>query len=365
LFEVTLYAAAVGFFIQFGGEGIKSYFKNFRPLLWPLGFLAIGLMIGVAVSAAPLQSLGIVKGWFFDPLLLCGFILVFARERKIGPAQIVWPLAISTLPISALAIYQALFHVGVTVDGRSPAWFASPNYLALYLVPILLLTTWLFVSNKKPHRAAAAITFGLGIIAVGLSYSYGGWIALAAGLIVLALTRWPRFVGRVLAGAFVLAAAAFVSQLNNPRFVGMLNLANRSSASVRLQVWATDLLMIKEHWLTGIGIGQYSVRYLSFASRIFSPPLETAILQAHNFYLQFAIDLGIFGWLFLIALGVVIVRYLRKAQIPGAVLAAGTAILAHGLIDAAYWKNDLSVVFWVIVALILLGYNQAAINSHS
>ena len=33
-------------------------------------------------------------------------------------------------------------------------------------------------------------------------------------------------------------------------------------------------------------------------------------------------------------------------------------ILAHGLVDTTYWKNDLSVVFWIIIGLMVVVKND-------
>ena len=35
-------------------------------------------------------------------------------------------------------------------------------------------------------------------------------------------------------------------------------------------------------------------------------------------------------------------------------MAALSAILIHGLVDTPYFKNDLSIIFWVLIALLII-----------
>jgi O-antigen ligase len=39
-----------------------------------------------------------------------------------------------------------------------------------------------------------------------------------------------------------------------------------------------------------------------------------------------------------------------KNLIWGGAFMAMVAILAHGLFDSTYWKNDLSAIFWIVLA---------------
>jgi putative inorganic carbon (hco3(-)) transporter len=359
VFEIVVLLVAIVYLIRDPKLGVKKLLAAYRQISVPLAILAIGLIAGVAMSADPLASLGIVKGWFIVPLLIYGLTVAeFRYSRQIS--DIVWPLVLSTVPISLAAIYQLITGTGVTTDGRVSVWFASPNYLALYLVPIILLGLGLFSHANRRERFWIGLILLSAIIAVGLSFSYGGWMALIVSLVVLSIGLWPAKSLWSLLTAAVVSVGALLTQLNNPRFVQMLDLASRSSASVRLQVWATDLLMIKENWIAGIGLGQYSDRYLSFAERLFFPPIETAMLHGHNLFLQFAIELGAAGWAFLVILSIQVVHWARvgfNSWTPYLV-AAAAAILAHGLVDTAYWKNDLSLLFWVVIALFAVGYNR-------
>lgn len=358
-FEIGIAAALLGYL---AGQPIlrsQRILASLKPLAGPLVLVGIGLIVGTVVSADLRASLGILKGWFVVPLILYGLIVTLVTPATIR--QLVWALLLSTLPLAAVALGQALIQDFVTVDGRASAWFTSANYLSMYLVPISLLGSSLIVSEKSPLKWGAYAALALNLAAVYFSYSYSGWFGAAAGLITLAVyglkMAWPKLIGSLAA----ITILAVLSQLPNPRFIQMLDLSRRSSASVRLQVWATDLLMIKERWLAGIGLGQYETRYLSFADRIFHPPIETSMLHGHNLFLHTWINLGLVG---LVGFGWLIVRFfqlLKAAVLPekAFLVSAFAAILAHGLLDTTYWKNDLAAVFWVILGLVVVGYNSS------
>lgn len=351
LVEIILWGTAVGWLVRQPVVNLRALISSYRPLRWQLVLLAVGLVVGVAVSGDLRLSLGIVKGWFIDPILLYGLILVLLDRRSIN--LLVPLLLLSTLPISIMAIGQALTGHFITIDHRASAWFISANYLSLYLVPILLLgTSMLFDPGYRRPAPFYWIVSIPGLIALYFSYSYGGWLAMVAGGLVIGIWqfrhRWQFWVG---SAAVALLAAA--TQITNERITRMFNFKLQSSASVRLQVWAADWLMVKEHWLTGIGLGRYPARYPEFVTRLFPTPLEPAMLHAHNVYLQFIINLGFIGLVAFGSLVVTFFRWVRHCQSHWAtpLTAAMTALLVHGLVDTPYWKNDLSLVFWILLAI--------------
>ena len=56
-----------------------------------------------------------------------------------------------------------------------------------------------------------------------------------------------------------------------------------------------------------------------------------------------------FVWLLVLA-------FRQKDTLP--VQAALVALIIHGLVDTPYFKNDLSVLFWVLIVLTMLGSSK-------
>jgi len=349
--EMILLGTSVGWLAYSPAIRLKELIKTYTPITIPLILLLAGLIIGTLTSSDLRLSLGIVKGWFIDPIILYGMVVAIFQSKN--SPSLLSALILSTLPLSIYALIQAITGDFITVDNRASAWFGSANYLSLYLVPILLLSTyWLFEKTTLSQRIWFWVSFSLGVLAVYFSFSYGGWLALVAGMLVLGIYHF-RHQWKFWASGGVLLALAVATQATSERVARMINLATQSSASVRLQVWATDWLMAQKNWLTGIGLGQYPLHYPEVVSKLYSHPLESEMLHAHNLYFQFLLNLGVVGLTGFVWLVVKGFRFIRNTSLSWAVpiSAAMVAILTHGLVDTPYWKNDLSALFWVILAL--------------
>lgn len=331
-----------------------------KPLLlyWqPLLLIGIGLLIGTLVSADPLVSLGIIKGWFIDPLLL--FILITNSQHQRYPEvefnYVIFGLWFSGVVLAIAALYQVISGNFITVDQRASAWFGSANYLSLYLVPIMLLVLGWWQDIKKGYaRWIIYAGWLIMLVALYFTFSYAGWMALLLGILVFWWLTSPSL--KLVLIGLIGVAISVASQWQSPKFQHLWDLAGRSSSHVRLQVWQTALLMIKENWLTGIGLGLFEKRYLEFANRLFHPPLEPVVLHAHNIWLQFWLNTGLLGlggfvWLLMMWFRQIWGGVKAKDFRLVAVFSAMVALLAHGMVDVAYWKNDLSALFWIIVAL--------------
>jgi len=355
--EVSVYILALIFAVR-NCRKLWSFIKQaLQPIWLPLVLLLIGLVIGIIVTPDTRLALGIFKGWFIDPVILYVLVVSLIDWRKIQ--HYIFALVLSILPIGAMALWQVFTNNFITVDGRASAWFVSGNYLSMYLVPIMLLSLILITGKYQVYKWIASVVLIISLMALFFSYSYGGWVALIAGLIVLgilySIKSWKLWIGGV-----VVLIVAVLTQFENEKFVRMLDWGEKSSLSVRFQVWQTSLLMIKENWLTGIGLGQFRDQYLDFASRLFAPPLELAILHAHNLYFQFWINTGIVGLVGLVWLVVRFFTWFKNNFNLQATILLSTmvAILAHGLLDTTYWKNDLSALFWIVIAFAVLKSNH-------
>jgi O-antigen ligase len=357
LLEIFIYSS----WLAWGCANYKTLWQSIRQVYQPIWggllFLGVGLMLGVVASVDIFASLGIVKGWFIGPLLLYFLIIKLVDANKIS--NYITALLLSSLGLSGFAIWQALTQNFITIDGRASAWFTSANYLSLYLVPVLLLGLIVGGDLDKRKKLLTLVAWLVGLGALYFSFSYGGWLTL-----ILAGLAWGfifrRYYWKWLLGGLVVPVALFVSQLGSERFTSMLDISTRSSISVRFQVWQTALLMIRENWETGIGLGQFQANYLKYANRVFESPFETHMLHSHNLFFQFLIETGIFGlfgfiWILIFHIKQLVMRFSGPAGVLAITLGA---MLVHGLVDVSYWKNDLSAIFWLVLALIVVWNRQ-------
>jgi putative inorganic carbon (hco3(-)) transporter len=226
-----------------------------------------------------------------------------------------------------------------------------PNVMAGVLVILLPIPmAWLLFGWKEMRwsmRALALISLGGMGLVLGLSLSRGAWMGLGAVLIMFTLLRWKRgWVLVLLGGAAGMGAAYWVGI---PQVLDALLLnSSLSGLDGRLEIWSRGLKMIQDFPITGIGTGTFGpvadVLYPLYLAEPGSVP------HAHNLFLQIAVDLGIPGlvfWLAILMTNLALAwKLFRAGQVGGdklaALLGAGllcsqTALVVHGLTDAVTW----------------------------
>ena len=101
---------------------------------------------------------------------------------------------------------------------------------------------------------------------------------------------------------------------------------------------------------------------------VFNEPYRTAhwqpleiYLYPHNLVLNFWSEIGLAGLLLFIWiigkyfwLGARNWKTQENRYIVIGFIGAMVAIIAHGLVDAPYFKNDLAVIFWLLIAMMSL-----------
>lgn len=332
----------------------KLKLPNWQPIM----LILVGLILATAVAVDRQAAFGIVKGWFAVPLVYytCLATLFSATERTL----FIKPLLASTVLVAVYAILQwfgligLLAHQGAAAQqyldqGRAIAFFESPNFLAMYLVPLTLLTGGYLFLTKQTRLMWWLI---LPVIAIGLSQSRGGLLAIVAGLAWLAVrsstkpgvSPRPRWVALVAVGLGFLLA--FVRSTDD---------------SQRFYIWHSAWQLISHHWLIGIGPGQFQSYFanLNDGSVLFMNTLPYA-LHPHNIFLNFWLSTGLAGLIGLAWLLVRLFKFATRNRSPLALAATAglVAILVHGLFDSTYFKNDLAIIFWLLVFLVGNQYGE-------
>ena len=148
----------------------------------------------------------------------------------------------------------------------------------------------------------------------------------------------------------------FSTQLQSQRGTDFTEKFERSSLASRMMIWKVALKIGAEHPFFGIGPGNFQTVYLAY--QIHYPPyLEWAVPQPHNIFLAFWLQTGIIGLggfivlLFLWARPLIKGFYINKNPASAGVLGVMFYMLFHGLIDTPYWKNDLAIIFWLVIVI--------------
>lgn len=247
---------------------------------------------------------------------------------------------------------------------RVRAFYGSPNNLALYLERTLAVCLglalfarqhrqrWMMGGLAAMQGAALLLTFSKGALLLGLPTMLATlWLG---GLVVLQQQGRSRRPLWWIAGMAGLAVLALLPFLGAERFQRLLDFS-QGTGFLRLHLWRSAGQMALDHPLLGVGPDNFLYVYRS--SYILPAAWQEPNLNhPHNWLLDWWTRLGLPGLLWAILFfGLIIVRLWRNLrQAPAAalylgLLAATTAALAHGLIDASYALPDLMLV-WVLLA---------------
>lgn len=361
--------------VRFPATQMKKYIRN--PLVGGGLLVLLGVFLSAAQGGFSASELGIMKSWFVLPFF---FVSVYAALFQIKQKNFDLVLAyfFSATIVSIIAMGY-LFLGEVTYDGRLKAFYESPNHLAMYIAPMLVLGWFLarfmiydLRSTKKKIKIQNSKLQGIYII-VGvttfvlyLTQSYGAWIAVFVSILVgeYIFLRKKQAFKRVFMGGAIVFLMVILSQCTHEKWNDLVAFDERSSLSSRAMIWRAALDIGADNWFFGIGPGNFQEKYLEY-QQYYPPYLEWAVPQPHNLYIAFWLQTGLIGFVgFLIIIFTVAAATRPLCSHPTAVGNEKTAILLdiavfcafltiliHGLVDTPYWKNDLSVVFWILVLL--------------
>jgi hypothetical protein len=336
-----------------------------KKSLWLIIFIGVFLAaaaVSVFVSPVTLKAAGVFKAYFLEGALFW-LVLPLVIDSKTKLYRCFWALG-------GLVIYLALFGIYqyFTLDHLPPAWwgpgieprrvvsvFTYPNAVALLIAPILALFSGLWVfRNKLNHPIPSkflALTLVLGIGLLILTFSRGAWIGLVGAIIFLAIfSKYKKVLLAVLVvGALTLFLIPATRQRLLPVFTG-----TDPAGQQRFLLYQGAGKIIAEQPVLGAGLmgfrDWYGALRLSSQDEILNYP--------HNFFLNFWVETGLFGLLAVLAMLtwtlIGMIKIFRSSpQSRGlllAVMAAWLALLLHGQFDAPFFKNDLAILFWFLLA---------------
>ena len=373
-----------------------------KPLFLHLD-LAAGLFCLVSVLSLPL-AINSFKSLLEAAKILSFLGLYFAVSRSISRTHlraIVYGFAIVTGLVSVVGIaqYLRLGFMWIPSGGYPSATFLFRNSAAMYLVGVLPLVIIPFVQAKGfvPSLAWGMVA-SLPTLFVIYTRTRGAWVglmgaAILVGSLVAYLVRkrnLPLLQGvssgfdwkNILAGACCVAmtlSAAQISPINKELQYKSsiadtaLSVISQEEArgSNRVVVWEQTLDMIRDHWVMGVGLGNWELLYPSYTKGERIRP-GWVHLRPHNDLLWIASELGLIGlgvflWLLLKALRTL--RDLVTREKEGfcgllliAIAASLLAISGHSLFSFPKERIPPSLLFWgqlgVIAALVSLKQNE-------
>ncbi len=216
--------------------------------------------------------------------------------------------------ISGYAAYQYLTRTyqvwafASPYPGRGSGTYISPNDLAGLLEMLLpLAVASVLVGRIKPLVRALLLYAGIGMI-IGLiaTFSRGGWVATAVGLLTLLLVlschrkhRLPALVvliilvagGTIFVTKYLATAPSYAQRIKTPdTFV-------QADWQMRRDIWGAALQMWQDHFWWGVGPAHYDYRFREYRPESMQMRPE----WVHNDYLNLLTDWGTVGGVIVLA----------------------------------------------------------------
>ena len=307
------------------------------------------------------KAVGIFKGWILSPIAYFYLVRYFFKEKPSLMETALNALLASGVLLSLYALYQVFTGDYLTSDFRASGPFESANYLALYLGPILIYSVHsIFGAKNKAEKIVMIFSALICAAALFFTKSYASWVAVFASAAVsffLFLRKQSKPVRTVSAAVILLLFGVLLfSQIDTAKFSQFLDISNRSSSSVRIQVYKIAWELIREHPVFGIGLGQFEQVYQVTAVRILNnAPFEWVMIHPHNLYLALWLNTGLLGLVSMLYLVWQSLKWIfekdsKKRPIVAMML---IVILVHGFFDTPLFKNDLAFEFWLLLAMLV------------
>ncbi|EKE11565.1 MAG: O-antigen polymerase [uncultured bacterium] len=341
VFEILAIVSISLFFIRVVGSKIKL--EGSKTYLMPIIMVLAGLLISALYNDAHQSGFGIIKSWFIIPIVFSWISLQLSEDRK----DILKAMHGSAFLVACLSLLY--FIAGeTTFDGRLQAFYNSPNFLAMFLAPSIMIGVFLLKENKKIY----SMTLSVMLVSLYLTQSYASWIAVFIAMILLLFLKKDLLKRNFILILMLIFILFFSLQKGTDKLNRFTNMEERSSAASRMMIWSSAMKIGLDNPAIGIGPGNFQNKYLEY-QKYFPPYLEWAVPQPHNLFLAFWLQagvLGIVGFLWILFLWFrKFIQKNEKQKEDYICLGIIIYIMVHGLFDTTYFKNDLAIIFWLII----------------
>lgn len=248
-----------------------------------IGFLTVTTLVGILALAMRVTPSFVITDADYDAV---GVLTDGAEEDRVG--NVASTQGLTTHPgfyvcslLIALPLYLYFYQTT-----QSLAWrvvLALSGYLALLN---LFLT----------HRRAGVLTLGLLVL-----------ILLKKRLVVIS-PAIPLTVAALALSSLLILPASFWERVFS---FAAYDPSASNNVGARLDMWEGALMLIRDHWLLGVGMGNHSeLRNYNDLSRILTES------GAHNGYLQMLVELGVVGTMVFLPILWMLWKNLSRAEQP-------------------------------------------------
>ena len=282
---------------------------------------------------------------------------------------------------------------------RAYSYLGNPNLLGAYLLPAIALSfAAIFVWKGWGPKALAVTMLLVNSACLRYTDSRGAWIGCVVMIVLFTILMWywwspgmPRF-WRTWALPLGLGSFAFaiilglllVEPLRN-RVTSIFVGRGDSSNNFRINVWTAVIQMIRDRPILGIGPGNVAFNKVY---PLYMRPRYSA-LSAYSVLLEITVESGFIGlmtflWLLTVTFnqGFVELKSLRDGQAMESIsqgevvnqnspisnlkssegfwlmaaIATLAGMMAHGFVDTVWYRPEVNMLWWLMVAIIASYY---------
>lgn len=324
-------------------------------------------------------------------LFLCYFSIriLCSSTRLIYIFNIVGEAVIITLFFSLIiAVAQKNGLISSAYEGEITGLFFNPGPFAIHLAALVSFSFPLLIFHLQKRNyflvfvLVTFITISLYFIVSSMSRS--AWIGIfAAGITTLFFFMHWRFNSReyrLYKSLWIVIAVSVC--LCVPVAIKAYSL-KKDSADGRLLIWNASMLMGKEHMLAGVGIDKFTANYIVYQAKVLALPENKRIgfsefagdvRYAFNDFLQIFAEKGLVGVVVFLSILLLLIiklgslwrqqRALNHNQlIVMSIVASILCILTSGFTSYPMQIIPISVLFWVMIALLVSVLSNTSVNS--
>lgn len=351
---------------------------NKIPRAWQFILLAWLFVSAVAVLVNfSFSSIGLWRAYWLEPMMVF-LIFVYNIKTKEDVYFLLKAFGVLISGLFVISIFQYFSEWNLPDAYNYPnqkrltAVYSYPNALALISAPIAGLYFALWAEQKKELKNIFFfLIFIFGLALSFLAFSEGAIVAIIFSVLIYLLFAKKTkkyatpviFIG-ILMGTSILSINDYYNNFKQQLFEPELNLS-ATSLEIRSNQWQETIWMLRDNFIFGSGIDGYQQAMEPYRQFDW---IET-YLYPHNIFLNFWTEMGFFGLLLFVLILYYIIFSLKKLFLSKNGFAWPLAIawltwFVHGLVDVPYFKNDLSVLFFILLALTLSILNLEK-NKHS
>jgi O-antigen ligase len=299
-----------------------------------------------------IHAIGVYIEWICIPACTGLLIAVHLTHNVTSRAMLHYGLLLSLMFVVGISLFY-LITGNITYDGRLSSFYLSPNHLALYIAPLIFI----------PFTIHCYKT---------CYYNFFSWIILSASLLIIFYTRSFNTILALCLTIATITIFIFKKKLVSFLIIGVLFILicgigyqkmitgnssfSHGSLTSRIMIWDVTLFFIQQSPLIGHQIDNFQSHYLN-AQRWFSPYPDWAVPTPHNLFFTLLYSGGFFSFFFFIlsCAHILFLLYMQysahKDTLSIFYITSLLLIIFAGIGDTPYWKNDLSLLFWIFIAL--------------